>query len=176
MAIVTINNIAEFRTVAAEYGVAVPAKQGRPPAVKLAQAIVAKGDTINPTDYFDGRTEYKTLVPKGSVGKSEYRVTGTRELIKDGEVVLKKNGEARTMPFTKKVLVGDVRAFLADQGNAGARGRISGEGFAAFLSAQFNGANVTITNREKVGAAVAAESVTETVSEPSEGESIPAAE
>lgn len=145
---VKIENIAEFRTVAAEYGVPVPAKQGRPPAVKLAQAITAAGDKITPTTYFDGRTEYKTVIAQANVGKSEWKVKGKRS----GE----KNGKKFTVPFTKTVAIGDVREFLSKTGDAGARGRISGEGFKSYLESLFGeGIVVTVTSREKVGVAAA---------------------
>jgi len=163
---VKIENIAEFRTVATEYGVPVPAKQGRPPAVKLAQAIVAKGDKITPTDYFDGRTEYKTVIQARNVGKSEWKLKGKRS----GE----KNGKKFTVPFSKVVAIGDVREFLSQTGDAGARGRISGEGFKAYLEHLFGeGVTVTVTSREKVGVAAvapAAESDAKATPEPAEGE------
>lgn len=163
---VKISNISEFRTVAAEYGVDVPSKQGRPPAVKLAQAIVAAGDKITPTEYFDGRTEYKTVVQARNVGKSEWVVTGTREHTSE------KNGKSvtRKMPFKKTVAIGDVRAFLGQSTDT--RGRISGEAFAQYLTDVFKGA-VTIKDRVKVGAPVAApaaQTPVEPVSEPAKGE------
>lgn len=171
---VKINNIAEFRTVAAEYGVAVPAGRGRPPAVKLAQAIVAAGDTIDATEYFTGQTEYKTVVAAKNVGKSEYVVTGTRQLVKDGELVTTKKGDPKLMPFKKTVTVGEVRAFV---GQAGIRGRISGEAFVSYLSHVFGGGEVTIKTREKVGAPVAAsQTADEPASDASEGENTTDAE
>lgn len=170
---VKINNIAEFRTVAAEYDVAVPAGRGRPPAVKLAQAIVEAGDTIDATEYFTGQTEYKTVVAAKNVGKSEYVVTGTRQLVKDGVPQTTKKGDPKVMPFKKTVTVGEVRAFV---GQSGIRGRISGEAFASYLSNVFGG-EVTIKTREKVGAPVAAsQTADEPVSDASEGENTTDAE
>lgn len=87
---VTISNIAEFRAVAAQYGVDMPASQGRPPVVKLRKAILAAGDEIVPTAYFTG--EAKKPVPRAEGEPAPVKVT---EYVVSARLPQKVKGEVR---------------------------------------------------------------------------------
>lgn len=107
MANVTISDIHDARKAGEKYGVIFPKDKngvygrGRPPMKALLTAILAAGDTVVPTEYFDGTWAERAKPAK--TGEAEYRVTvnyqkkGTR---KDGKAY---TTAARDKTFTLNI-------------------------------------------------------------------------
>ncbi len=107
MAQVTISDIHDARKAGEKYGVIFPKDangvygRGRPPMKALLTAILAKGDEVVPTEYFDGTWAERAKPAK--TGEAEYSVTvnyqkkGTR---KDGKAY---TTAARDKTFTLNV-------------------------------------------------------------------------
>lgn len=133
MTVVRIANIAEARTAGAKYGVEFPAKQGRPPMLKLAKAIVAKGDSIDGTEYFPATWADKTVVTTKPATDTKYTIKAT---------VLTDKGRKRPAKVTMTL------AEIREHGDAlGRKGRVSESTVIAAAAKYKNWGDVdTLTN------------------------------
>lgn len=114
MATVEINSLDEAKAAAAVYGVDWPSGRGKPPVVRLWNAVTEAGDTITGTYVSEPKTRLATAAP----GERDYDISRTVMVERQT-----KSGK-RKMPSKETVRL-NVREIRDLVNNNGVRGRVS---------------------------------------------------